>query len=123
MKRRLEMIFDMQDNKGNLSFLLDGKVISALFGYNMKFNARLNVFEFKALRLATDEYGQYFVNEEGETATEEIDLLNFLSDEGTVHEYIVNAKKSVEFKLKNIRDTSQFNARRLVRERLGERLV
>jgi hypothetical protein len=119
MKRKIEIILDMQDNKGNLSFLFNGKVITALFGYNLKFNARTNELKFTGQRLSTDEYGQYFVNEQGETATDEVDLLKYFSDEGTVAEYISNAKKSVEFRLKNLRDTSLFNARRMIRERLG----
>ena len=118
MKRRFEFVFDMQDNKGNISFLLDGKVLPRVFGYDLHFNARTNEFTFKGQRLATDEYGQYFV-ENGETAVEEIDLLKYFSDEGVVSEYIRNAKADTEFKLKNIRDTSLFNARKMIRERLG----
>jgi hypothetical protein len=119
MKRRLEIIFDMKDNKGNISFLLDGQVLPRVFGYDIHFNARSNEFTFKSQRLATDEFGQYYVNEQGETATEELDMLKFLSDDGVVAEYIKCAKASTEFKLKNIRDTSLFNARRMIRERLG----
>lgn len=119
MKRKIEIVFDMQDNKGNISFLMNGKVITALFGYDLKFNARTNEMKFTGLRLSTDDCGQYFVNEQGETATEEVDLLKYFSDEGTVMEYISSAKKSVEFALKNIRDTSLFNARRMISNRLG----
>jgi hypothetical protein len=108
----------MKDNKGNLSFLLDGQVLPRLFGYDIHYNARTKEFTFTGTKLATDEYGQYFVNEQGETATEQVDMLKYLSDEGIVHEYVTDAKKSVEWKLKNIRDTSLFNARRMIRERL-----
>jgi hypothetical protein len=119
MRRKLEIIFDMKDNKGNLSILLDGKVLPRVFGYDIHFNARSNEFSFKAQRLATDEYGQYFVDDKGETATEEIDMLKFLTDDSTVREYVKNAKADVEFILKNVRDTSLLNARRMIRERLA----
>lgn len=119
MNRKLQIVLEMKDNKGNISFFLDGQVIPRNFAYDIHFNARTQEFTFKSQRLATDEFGQYYANEQGETAIEELDMLKFLSDEGIVREYITDAKKSVEFKLKNIRDTSLFNARRMIRERLG----
>ncbi len=120
MKRKVEMILDLINNAGNVRLLLDGKEIPCLYGFDIKFDSRANIFTFKGKRLATDEYGQFFVDKETkETAIEEIDLLHYFSDEGQIAENVKTMKKEVEFALKNTRDTSLFNARKMIAIRLG----
>ena len=119
MKRRIEIVLEIDDNRSKMSITQNGNEIPCLYGYNLDIDSRANTMKFLGRRLATDQYGQFFVNDKGETATEEIDFMRYLSDEGYIAEKIVNTKKMTEYALKNLRDTTLFNARKMIQTRLG----
>ena len=120
MKQKIEIIMESNGNKGDIKLLHNGKIVPNLFGFNMNFNSRANEMSFTGKRLATDRYGQYFVDPETkETAVEDINLLTFFSDEAIVREKVTNAMKEVEWALKNVRDTTLLNARKMIERRLA----
>ena len=119
MKQKIEIILEIEDDKGKIKLLHNGKEIPKLFGYNFNYNSRTGEIGFLGKRLSTDEYGQYFVDEKGETATEEIDLMSYFSDKYQVREMITETKKETEWALKNVRDTTVFNARKMIENRLA----
>jgi len=125
MQSRTEIILETENNKGKISILFNGKPIPHLYGYKLIHDSRAGVLEFKGKRLALDEYGQFFVMPESkgttaeETATEEIDMLQYLSDEYQVREHINQSHRDINFGLKNVRETSIFNAKQMIAKRLG----
>ena len=120
MNRKIQITFELENNRGKISLLQDGKEVPCLYGYELNFDSRKNELTFNGKRLATDQYGHFYVDDKGETATEEIDLLNYFSDEGQINEKIKRSKKELEFALNNVRQTSLFNAKRMIKDRLGE---
>lgn len=119
MKRRLEIVLEIDDNRSKMNITQNGNEIPCLYGFDLDIDSRANTMTFKGRRLATDQYGQFYVNEKGETATEEIDFMRYLSDEGYINEKIINTKKMTEFALKNLRDTTIYNAKKMIQTRLG----
>ncbi len=120
MKQKIEIIMESDKNKGDIKLLHNGQQVRNLFGFNMAFNSRTNEISFMGKRLATDRFGQYFVDEQTkETAVEDINLLTFFTDEYITREKITNAMKEVEWAMKNIRDTTLFNARKMIERRLA----
>lgn len=120
MKQKIEIVMESDKNKGDIKLLHNGQMVPNLFGFNMNFNSRTGEVSFMGKRLATDRFGQFFVDPETkETATEEINLLTFFSDEAITREKVTNAMKEVEWALKNVRDTTLFNARKMIAQRLA----
>lgn len=119
MKQKIEIVIDIENDKGKIGFLHNGAEVPSLFGVNFKYNSRANEFSFTGKRLATNEFGQFFVDEKTkETAVEDINLMEYFSDKYLMREKVVNAMKEVEWALKNVRDTTLFNAKKMIEKRL-----
>jgi len=104
----------IKGKNAEISILSNGEKIKGVKDFNLKFeDSKLN---FSGTRLKTDRNGQYFV-EDGVTANEKIDFLNYLNDEFLAYDFMSYQEKHVNFNLYNIYLTSKLNAQNYIKER------
>jgi len=114
-KLSINLIFD--NGKHDVNITINDKIIPCIKNFHIDFTD--NNLQFKADRLKTDRMGQFFVDENGETAKEEVNMLLYLNELFQNYEIINSIKKAIDFWLENIRLTSMANAKNVINERLG----
>lgn len=117
--QKLSVNIEFDDGKYNINLTINDKTIPAIKNFNVDFKD--NNLKFMAERLKTDRMGQFFINENGETATEEVNMLFFLNELFQNYEIMNSIKKAIDFGLENIRLTSLKNAENLIKEKQDEK--
>jgi len=113
MADKLTIEITLENNQGKIEVLHNGKAILNIDKFTAEFDRSGGTFKFPAVRLDTDKAGQYYVDDKGETAKENIDLLNFLNPDFVIREKVNSTLKELEFALKNIHDTAFYNTTKL----------
>lgn len=103
-----------KENSGNVELFVNGKLLNGIKNFNMNFDGK--DVKFEGSRLLTDRSGQFYVDEKGETASENVDLLSFLNDNFFNAEIVRSYQKAIDWDLHNIYMTSMVNAYNFIKE-------
>jgi len=115
-KLSINLIFD--NGKYDINITINNQIIPGVKNFKIDFTN--NDLKFIADKLKTDRMGQFFVDEKGETANEEVNMLLYLNELFQNYEIMNSIKKAIDFGLENIRLTSLKNAENVIKERLGD---
>jgi len=114
----VQIIMQSDTKTGNIKLLLNGKPVSNVFAFNVNYNSRSNLLEFKGQRFATDKAGQHFVDENTkDTAMEDVNLLNLFNPHIVNRELVKEHQQALEMTMLNVYMTSFLNAKNLIKER------
>ena len=114
----VQIIMRSDMTNGDIKLLLNGKPLEKVFAFDVSYNSRTNLLEFKGKRFKTDRAGQYFVDEETkDTALEDVNLINLFNPHIMNRELVKEHQQALEMTMLNVYLTSFHNAEKLIEER------
>jgi hypothetical protein len=114
----VQIIMQSDTKNGSIKLLLNGKPLPNVFAFNVNYNSRTNLLEFKGQRFATNKSGQLYVDENTkDTAMEDVNLLNLFNPHIVNRELVKEHQQALEMTMLNVYMTSFLNAKNLIKER------
>ncbi len=112
--QEIKVIFQKDKNNGDMKIYVNNILMPGIRKFNIDFNGK--DLKFMATKLKTDRTGQFYVDENKDTAHEEVNFLNYFDPYYTNKEIVKDFQKIIDFDLHNIYLTSMLNAENYIKE-------